>query len=194
MKQGKNQWLSILLAAVLLLTGGAGVRAVLPEQAEAPAQTAQVQQASDQTPDIILPVKEETAAAQEAQPETQAAREETLLDEGGTYTSKKDVALYLKQYGHLPDNFISKKEAKKQGWDGSGRTLWDIAPGKSIGGDYFGNYEEQLPTAKGRSYHECDIDYNGKSRGVKRIVFSNDGLIYYTDDHYETFTLLYGEE
>lgn len=61
----------------------------------------------------------------------------------------------------------------------------------SIGGDHFGNYEGQLPEAKGRSYKECDIDYEGGYRGGIRIIFSNDGLIYYTDDHYNTFTLLY---
>ena len=59
----------------------------------------------------------------------------------------------------------------------------------------FGNYEGLLPEADGRTYTECDIDTLGAdSRGAKRIVFSNDGLIYYTEDHYETFELLYGEE
>ena len=69
------------------------------------------------------------------------------------------------------------------------------APGHAIGGDAFGNREGLLPKAEGRIYYECDIDTNGaNSQGAKRIVFSNDGLIYYTDDHYESFTLLYGEE
>ena len=63
---------------------------------------------------------------------------------------------------------------------------------QSIGGDYFGNYEGVLP--KGKEYHECDIDTDGGYRGAKRIVFSDDGCIYYTEDHYETFELLYGEE
>ena len=77
------------------------------------------------------------------------------------------------------------------GWNGG--SLEPYAPGKCIGGDYFGNYEGILP--KGRSYHECDIDTLGaKSRGAKRLVYSDDGLIYYTSDHYNTFTLLYGEE
>ena len=116
-----------------------------------------------------------------------------LLDENGSYTTKDDVALYIYQYGHLPQNFIKKKDAQAQGWSGGGFT--GKLKGKSIGGDYFGNYEGLLPTKKGRSYTECDIDtMNAKSRGAKRIVFSNDGLIYYTDDHYESFTLLYGEE
>ncbi|MBQ1674755.1 MAG: ribonuclease [Oscillospiraceae bacterium] len=115
------------------------------------------------------------------------------LDENGTYTSKEDVALYLHIYGHLPNNFITKKDAEKLGW--SGGSLEPYAPGMCIGGDRFGNYEGNLPTKSGRSYTECDIDTLGaSSRGAKRIVFSNDGLIYYTEDHYNTFTLLYGEE
>ena len=118
---------------------------------------------------------------------------EPALDENGSYDSKEDVALYLHLYGHLPGNYITKKEAQSLGW--SGGSLEPYAPGKCIGGSRFGNYEGQLPDAKGRSWTECDIDTMGKkSRGAKRIVFSNDGLIYYTDDHYESFTLLYGEE
>ena len=115
------------------------------------------------------------------------------LDEDGTYTSKEDVAAYIHTYGHLPNNFITKKEAEKLGW--SGGSLEPYAPGKCIGGSRFGNYEGILPEKDGRKYTECDIDTLGASkRGAKRIVFSNDGLIYYTGDHYETFELLYGEE
>lgn len=115
------------------------------------------------------------------------------LDEGGEYTSAEDVALYLHLYAHLPQNFITKKDARALGWNGGG--LDDYAGGKCIGGDRFGNYEELLPDAPGREYHECDIDtLHAASRGAKRIVYSNDGLIYYTEDHYESFILLYGEE
>lgn len=120
--------------------------------------------------------------------------EEDVIDEDGTYTSKEEVAAYLHEYGHLPSNFITKKEARKLGWVSNEGNLWEVAPGMSIGGDYFGNYEGNLPEAKGRDYYECDIDTDGSYRGAKRIVFSNDGLIYYTEDHYETFELLYGEE
>lgn len=116
---------------------------------------------------------------------------EPLLDENGTYDSKDEVALYIHLYGHLPQNYITKKEAEKLGW--SGGSLEPYAPGKCIGGSRFGNYEGLLPEAPGRSYTECDIDTMGaRSRGAKRIVFSNDGLIYYTGDHYESFELLYG--
>ncbi len=115
------------------------------------------------------------------------------LDRNGSYTTKEDVALYIHLYGELPSNFITKSEARKLGWESGG--LERYAPGKCIGGDRFGNYEGLLPKASGRTWTECDIDTLGKnSRGAKRIVFSNDGLIFYTDDHYESFTLLYGEE
>lgn len=118
---------------------------------------------------------------------------EDPLPENGSYTTKEDVALYLHTYGHLPDNFITKKEAQNLGW--SGGSLEPYAPGMCIGGSRFGNYEGLLPEASGRSYTECDIDTLGAgSRGAKRIVFSNDGLIYYTGDHYASFELLYGEE
>ena len=115
------------------------------------------------------------------------------LDEEGAYTSKEDVALYIHLYGHLPRNFITKKDAENLGWPGG--SLEPYAPEMCIGGSRFGNYEGLLPEAEGRTYTECDIDTLGaEKRGVKRIVFSNDGLIYYTEDHYETFELLYGEE
>lgn len=116
------------------------------------------------------------------------------ISEDGTYTSKEEVAEYIFLYGHLPDNFITKKEAKAMGWISSEGNLGEAAPGKSIGGDYFGNFEGNLPEKEGREYHECDIDSEGGYRGAKRIVYSNDGLIYYTEDHYKTFELLYGED
>lgn len=118
---------------------------------------------------------------------------EEELPEDGIYTSKDDVALYIYLYGHLPSNFITKKEAEKLGWKGG--SLEPYAPDKCIGGSRFGNYEGLLPEKDGRTYTECDIDTLGADkRGAKRIVFSNDGLIYYTEDHYESFELLYGEE
>ena len=94
---------------------------------------------------------------------------------------------YIHLYDKLPSNFITKKEATKLGWVSKEGNLWDVAPGKSIGGDYFGNYEGLLPEANDRDYYECDIDYEGGRRNGKRIVYSNDGLIYYTNDHYQSF-------
>ncbi|MDY5955769.1 MAG: ribonuclease domain-containing protein [Frisingicoccus sp.] len=93
----------------------------------------------------------------------------------------------------MPENFITKKEAKALGWEGG--SLEPYAPGKSIGGDRFGNYEGILPEEDGVTYKECDIDTMGANqRGAKRIVFSNEGAVYYTEDHYKSFELLYGEE
>lgn len=114
------------------------------------------------------------------------------LDKNGSYTSKEDVTNYLIQYRQLPMNFY-KKRSKKTGL--VRRKLRSLGPSKCIGGDYFSNYEQRLPVVSGRTYHECDIDtLNAKSRGAKRIIYSDDGQIYYTDDHYETFTLLYGDD
>ena len=125
---------------------------------------------------------------------TVADETEPSISEDGTYTTKEEVAEYINIYGHLPSNFITKKEAKNLGWVSSEGNLNEVAPGMSIGGDYFGNYEGLLPEAEDRDYYECDIDFDGTYRNEKRIVFSNDGLIYYTEDHYESFELLYGEE
>ncbi len=116
------------------------------------------------------------------------AAQGSALAEDGSYTTKDDVALYLYTYGHLPGNFITKEETRALGWPGGG--LEDYAPGKCIGGDVFGNYEGSLP--RDAAYHECDIDTLGASgRGAKRLVYSDAGDIYYTADHYGTFTLLY---
>ena len=78
----------------------------------------------------------------------------------------------------------------KLGWKHKG-TLDEVAPGKSIGGDKFGNFEDKLPVVAGRTYRECDIDYIKGNRGSKRIIFSNDGNIYYSGDHYKNFEKLY---
>lgn len=110
------------------------------------------------------------------------------VTEDGEYTSKDEVALYIHLYGHLPSNYITKKEAQKLGWNSSEGNLDEVAPGKSIGGSRFGNYDGQLPDG---SYKECDIGYTGGYRGADRIIYSSDGRIYYTDDHYKTFEQLY---
>lgn len=115
------------------------------------------------------------------------------VDEEGWYTSKEEVALYIHLYGDLPDNYVTKDEAEDAGWSG-GNVEYYTGEGTAIGGSRFGNREGLLPKEQGRTYTECDIDTVGEnSRGAKRIVFSNDGLVYYTDDHYESFELLYGE-
>lgn len=120
--------------------------------------------------------------------ESLTAANSVVIEEEGWYSSKEEVALYYQKYGALPGNYITKKEARALGWEGG--SLEDFAPGQSIGGDYFGNYEGALPAAEERSYIECDIDTVGRTRGAKRLIFSNDGLAFYTEDHYETFSLL----
>ena len=168
--------LPLLLLALLLY-------ARLPAQT---AETSGAQQLQTESTEVLT-------LAPETEPEGEAPADTAAIDEDGEYTSAEDVALYIHSYGHLPSNFITKKQAEALGWTGG--SLEPYAPGKSIGGGYFGNYENKLPSAKGRKWTECDINTRGaKSRGAERIVFSNDGLIYYTADHYETFTLLYGEE
>lgn len=147
----------------------------------------------------ISPVESESEApatdeSSPAESESEApAADDPVLDESGVYTTKEDVALYIHTYGCLPTNFMTKNEARDLGWEGGG--LDNYAYGMCIGGDRFGNYEGLLPDAAGRKWTECDIDtLHENNRGAKRIVFSNDGLIYYTEDHYESFTLLYGED
>ena len=108
-------------------------------------------------------------------------------------TDPQQIVNYLSVYGELPENFITKREAKDLGWDSRYNYVGDVAPGKSIGGDRFGNYEGLLPEKKGRVWYECDANYRGRKRGAERVLFSSDGLYYYTDDHYETFTEMFPE-
>ena len=172
-----KKWILLLLAAVtaLSLTACGG-----PEDAGG---SGAPYDSSVSELDGVLPPEEGTDPEEDA----------PALDEDGAYTTKEDVALYIHLYGCLPDNFITKKEAEALGWEGG--SLEPYASGMCIGGGRFGNYEGLLPEADGRSYTECDIDTLGADRrGAKRIGFSNDGLIYYTEDHYGSFELLYGEE
>ncbi len=111
--------------------------------------------------------------------------------QSGPIIEPQAIADYLFEYGELPDNFITKKEAQALGWDSKINYVSDVAPGKSIGGDYFGNYDEHLPTGKGLQYHEADCNYTGGKRNAERVVYSSDGHVYYTNDHYETFTELF---
>lgn len=113
------------------------------------------------------------------------------VEEDGTYTQKDEVAAYIYQFGHLPSNYLTKKEAQNLGWKSSEGNLWEVAPGKCIGGDKFGNYEKMLPEEEGRNYYECDVNYSGGYRGEERLVYSDDGLIFYTGDHYNTFEQVY---
>jgi predicted small lipoprotein YifL len=134
---------------------------------------------------------EEEKTEESSDEETSENDEGSLIDEDGRYTDPYEVAEYIFTYNKLPVNYITKKEAAEAGWESDEGNLWEVTDEMSIGGDYFGNREGKLPKKDGRKWFECDVNYSGGYRGEERIVYSNDGLIYYTDDHYETFTRLY---
>ena len=180
-----KKWLPYLILALVL------VWYFLPGGTVSVPQSAPTSRPADAL-SLVTPAQGSSAASGTPRPSAAPAdgQETAKLDENGVYTSKEDVALYVHTYGRLPSNFITKKEAEAAGWQGG--PLDKVLPGKCIGGDYFGNYEGQLPRAKGRKWTECDLNTLGASRrGPERLIFSNDGLIYYTPDHYETFELLY---
>lgn len=154
--------------------------------------SAPAEQAGGDVP-AVSPVESSAApAAESSAAPAEKDSDAPVIDQYGSYTTKEDVALYIHTYGCLPQNFITKDQARQAGWNGG--SLEPYCPGMCIGGDSFGNREGLLPKAQGRSWTECDINTLGAdSRGAERIVFSNDGLIYYTGDHYESFTLLYGQ-
>lgn len=207
--------LSISIAAVIALSGCRNNEGVpsLSDEAGSAASTSFSQTVSKETEALALTSSDETEIAETdetegsaifetAPPVTAATKpaeataseevtEKPFVEKNGSYTTPEDVAEYIHTFGTLPNNFITKSEAKALGWDNSKGNLWEVAEGKSIGGDRFGNYEGLLPRSEGRKYTECDVNYSGGYRTGERIVFSNDGLIFYTDDHYKTFTQLY---
>ncbi len=172
--------------------GGTSAGAAAPAHAESSAVSASSQLASSSD--------SSSSAVEDAEDDSYASSNSTGSDyvapniqvkESGEYTDKDSVALYIHLYGHLPSNYITKTKARKAGWVSSEGNLWEVLPGKSIGGGPFYNDEGLLPDAPGREWTECDIDYQGGFRNATRIVFSNDGLVYYTDDHYKTFQQIY---
>jgi guanyl-specific ribonuclease Sa len=146
------------------------------------------------TPNTNTAVPKQEASVSPEQKEQSPNKTEAAtvqVEKEQNYSTKDEVAAYVHEFKALPPNYIRKSEAQKLGWDNSKGNLWEVTDKKSIGGDSFGNFEESLPKASGRKYYECDINYNGGYRGAERIVYSNDGLIYYTEDHYKTFEKLY---
>ena len=143
------------------------------------------------TQDGNLNTQEDEPGIQEDVSETEEPQEDTTHDNlptyGNYYYDVANVVLYLDVYNELPPNYITKSEAQALGWEGG--SVEKYKEGAAIGGDYFGNREGLLPAADGRKYTECDIDTHGyRSRGSRRLVFSNDGLYFYTSDHYESFS------
>lgn len=185
----KNKRLLSLLLVLILAV--AAIKFLGPEKSVELGQTAAetVLQLIDEPEEPIADSNEPPAEITEPDVQTEA-EPEALVTEDGLYTTKDEVALYIHLYGHLPANFVSKKDAQAAGWEGG--SLDPYFDGMSIGGDRFGNYEKLLPDAPGRKWTECDINtLHARSRGAERIVFSNDGLIFYTGDHYESFEQLY---
>ncbi|MCU5601284.1 S-layer homology domain-containing protein [Bacillus wiedmannii] len=103
-------------------------------------------------------------------------------------TGFDEVAKYVKEHKKLPDNYITKEQAQALGWVSKDGNLHKVAPGKSIGGNIFQNKGNPLPSAPGRVWYEADINYSTGYRGNDRILYSSDGLVYRTSDHYKTFT------
>ena len=138
---------------------------------------------------VLLLIGQQLGLVPETNPES---FEHTVTDQVVIITEPQAIVNYLDAHnGQLPDNFITKSEAQKLGWDSSKNHVSDVAPGKSIGGDRFGNYEGLLPAASGRTYHEADCYYTKGARNACRLVYSTDGLYFYTEDHYESFTEMF---
>ena len=172
--------LAAALLLVLLFTACAGSAEA---ETQVPADSVETSVTETQMPKETQ-TEPETQAPVDS-PEAAAGAE--LPVEGGSYYDMENVVLYLYLYGELPPNYITKEEAEALGW--SGGSVEKYEAGAAIGGDRFGNREGLLPAAQGRKYTECDIDTLGSdTRGAKRLVFSNDGLYFYTADHYESFS------
>ncbi len=157
------------------------VTAVTAPQAETPARPADAVTDKPAVTDRPAAVAQKPAAAVD-KPTKPVADDGVVQD--GEYYDKDHVAAYIRKFdGKLPRNYITKSKAKSLGWQGG--PLEPYAPGKAIGGDWFGNYEHRLPNG---TYKECDIGTRGRPRGTKRLIYTPHGKkIYYTADHYETF-------
>ena len=195
-KQNNKAGRLLLMAALAVIVIYAGARFTQsPQQPAAIAPTESAQPISGGLTLLTEPPAESAQPEAGAQPEAPVQQDapeapaETPPAESGSYTEVEDVAYYLHTYGHLPDNYLTKSEAEEAGWVSYKGNLWDVAYGTSIGGDRYGNYDGQLP--KGERYYEADVNYDGGYRGGERIVYTEDGDIWYTSDHYESFERLY---
>ena len=176
-KRATSGIFAILMALLLLILGQQGILP-LGDTADAP---------------DALPTATIAAALTDSPTSTPTAtpvctEKPTAAPKQTAITAPQDIADYIFAHGTLPDNFLTKSEARQLGWDSSQNYVSDVAPGYSIGGDRFGNYEGLLPDASGRKWYEADANYTAGPRGAERILYSSDGLVYYTNDHYQTFT------
>ena len=189
MRENRIRRLGALLLTLLALAGAA--LAPKTVSAEIPARRARQQQTllarsrkkKKNTPTPAVTSTPAPAAAEE----DFLGMTPTPVPEG-SIIDPQSIADYLFAHGELPDNFITKKEARALGWGSAFRYVSDAAPGKSIGGDYFSNYERILPVAKGLTYREAYCRYAGGPRNAYRSIWSSDVRVCYTEEHYNTFT------
>ena len=191
----KGSILMFLVTAALTVSGcGAAETATVVETEAVPGLTEAAEtevvteqpKAVENAPEIYTGTAQKSSGSAAEESFVYDVSELTYVAEGEYYYDVASVILYLDEYGELPDNFITKNEAKQHGWQGG--SVETYVTGAAIGGDYFGNYEGKLPK---NEYHECDIDTDGYgSRGARRLIYSDDGKYYYTKDHYKTFTEL----
>ena len=139
--------------------------------------------AGNRKEDIKENIKRETVP-KDSRTEKKSIQNNQSID---ALTEEKRVTDYLKENGELPDYYITKKEAQREGWVAKEGNLCDVLPGRAIGGDIFTNREKTLPVKKGRIWYEADINYDCGRRNARRVVYSNDGLIFVTHDHYKNF-------
>jgi len=174
----KTRFLCLLLALLLLVSAVSCAKSAPPAPSPSPSLILLPDEPEEPSSPAAPP--EETATPGSPSPDPSPAKP----DRDGYYYDLEGVILYLDAYGELPDNFVTKKEARDLGW--SGGSVEKYLEGAAIGGDRFGNSDGLLPDGR---YFECDIDTLGaKKRGAKRLVYSSDGRYYYTDDHYDSFT------
>lgn len=112
----------------------------------------------------------------------------TAIAAGTATNAGEDGAdLYVALHGVLPDSYISEAEAEAQGWKKWFGNLSEVLPGKMIGGKIYRNRDHRLPESDGRIWHEANFDYISGYRNNCRMLYSNDGLLFVTYDHYTTF-------
>ena len=185
----------VISALLLLLIGGfyfwdlrnevSEIKAVVTEQAEnTNAEKKNIKETAEESKEEIKEnIKRET------EPKNNMAEKKSIQNNQSidALTEEKIVTDYLKENGELPDYYITKKEAQREGWVAKEGNLCDVLPGRAIGGDIFTNREKTLPVKKGRIWYEADINYDCGRRNARRIVYSSDGLIFVTHDHYKNF-------
>ena len=185
----------VISALLLLLIGGfyfwdlrnevSEIKAAVTEQAEnTNAEKKNIKETAEESKEEIKENTKRETASKNSTAEKKSVQSSQSID---TLTEEKIVTDYLKENGELPEYYITKKEAQREGWVAKEGNLCDVLPGRAIGGDIFTNREKTLPVKKGRIWYEADINYDCGRRNARRVVYSNDGLIFVTHDHYKNF-------